>query len=153
MTWFWVNLVQEERVATYRFFDEGLERVLGSSSTGAKSENMEGYSGVCAEATASFAALSNLVNAVEGLVKEQDKGHAAIAAIIRKVSDTLPTYEGVTSYWSCTYIYIYTLRGHGATLPRIPHTLLPLLPLRSLTRCCRYLGANRCSCRRRRSCR
>jgi hypothetical protein len=111
----WINLVQEERVATYRFFDEGLERVLGSSSSGAKSENMEGYSGVCAEATASFAALSNLVNAVEGLVKEQDKSHAAIGSIIRKVTNALHTYE-----------------GHSTSYPVVLHThpedMVPLCP-------------------------
>lgn len=66
-------------MATYRVFEEGLE-------SGLRSGDMQPYlSTVCTEATASFAALSNLVNAVESLLREPENNQVGVAAVIRKV--------------------------------------------------------------------
>ena len=68
---------QEDRARAYASFEEGLASVL-------RSRDFAAYNGVCAEATARFAALSNLVNAVEA---ELGEGAAAggLAGLVRRV--------------------------------------------------------------------
>jgi hypothetical protein len=70
---------QEDRARAYAAFEEGLARVL-------QSRDFAAYNGVCAEATARFAALSNMVNAVESELLEQAAAAAAAAAgLVRRV--------------------------------------------------------------------
>lgn len=75
---------QEDRARAYAAFEEGLARVL-------RSRDFAAYNGVCAEATARFAALSNLVNAVEAeLAGEGGAAGAAaatagVAGLVRRV--------------------------------------------------------------------
>ncbi len=68
---------QEDRARAYAAFEVGLARVL-------ESRDFAGYNGVCAEATASFAALSNMVNAIETELLEQAQA-AAAAGLVRRV--------------------------------------------------------------------
>jgi anti-sigma factor RsiW len=69
-------------VAAYRTYEKGLGEVLAS-------RRLDHYTAVCTAATASFAALSNLINAVEGSLRRP--AHAGVAAagavagIVRKV--------------------------------------------------------------------
>lgn len=68
---------QEDRARAYAVFEEGLADVLRSREFGK-------YTGVCAEATAAFAALSNLVNAVEAELGGGDSD-SGCAAMLRRV--------------------------------------------------------------------
>jgi len=62
---------QQERVATYKLFEEGLSAILASG-------NITTYPAVCAKATASFSVLSDTINAVKSSVLENnDRGDIA----------------------------------------------------------------------------
>eukprot|EP00624_Nannochloropsis_granulata_P003617 evm.model.NODE_2821_length_8256_cov_30.884569.3 len=69
---------QEERAQAYQRFDEGLNRVLASRA-------FAEYDGLCAEATAGFAALSNLVNAVEYCLGAAPHERKVVARLLRRV--------------------------------------------------------------------
>jgi hypothetical protein len=70
---------QEERVSAYREFDEGLAGLL-------RSRQLRSYPSLCMDTTASFAALSNLVNAVEARLRECSQAQA-LPDTIRKVGE------------------------------------------------------------------
>jgi hypothetical protein len=69
---------QEERAQTYTHFDKGLATIL---ETGKLHE----YDALCAETTANFAALSNLVNAVERCVVEAPHEKVGLGKLLRQV--------------------------------------------------------------------
>ncbi|GAB5035078.1 Hypothetical protein NocV09_02300930 [Nannochloropsis oceanica] len=69
---------QEERAQAYQRFDEGLNKVLASRA-------FAEYDGLCAEATAGFAALSNLVNAVEHCLGAAPHERKVLAGLLRRV--------------------------------------------------------------------
>lgn len=69
---------QEERAQTYTTFDNGLATIL---ETGKFNE----YDALCAETTANFAALSNLVNAVEKCVVEAPHEKVGLGKLLRQV--------------------------------------------------------------------
>lgn len=57
---------QNERISTYKSFDEGLQRVL---TTG----NITDYPSVCADATAAFSVLSDTINNISQILVENHK--------------------------------------------------------------------------------
>lgn len=69
---------QEERAQAYQRFDEGLNKVLASMVYAE-------YDGLCAEATAGFAALSNLVNAVAQCLATSPHDRKVVAGLLRRV--------------------------------------------------------------------
>jgi len=69
---------QEERAQAYQRFDEGLNKVLASRA-------FVEYDGWCAEATAGFAALSNLVNAVAHSLGTAPHDRKVVAGLLRRV--------------------------------------------------------------------
>ena len=69
---------QEERAQTYARFDDGLGKVLVSRA-------FQEYDALCAEATATFAALSNMVNAVAQCLAGAPHARPALAGLLRKV--------------------------------------------------------------------
>ncbi|KAL3793107.1 hypothetical protein HJC23_005609 [Cyclotella cryptica] len=73
---------QEERVATYKIFDQGLSSILLSG-------NITTYPALCAKVTATFSVLSDTVNAVKSSLIEQHKRHD-----IARIVTQLQKYEG-----------------------------------------------------------
>eukprot|EP00579_Thalassiosira_antarctica_P009247 CAMPEP_0201879470 /NCGR_PEP_ID=MMETSP0902-20130614/10334_1 /ASSEMBLY_ACC=CAM_ASM_000551 /TAXON_ID=420261 /ORGANISM="Thalassiosira antarctica, Strain CCMP982" /LENGTH=273 /DNA_ID=CAMNT_0048407293 /DNA_START=24 /DNA_END=845 /DNA_ORIENTATION=- len=57
---------QQERVATYKVFEEGMSTILASG-------NMTNYPTLCAKVTASFSVLSDTINAVKSSLDQQHK--------------------------------------------------------------------------------
>ncbi|KAL7523381.1 hypothetical protein ACHAXR_000797, partial [Thalassiosira sp. AJA248-18] len=55
---------QQERVATYKVFEEGLSTILASG-------NITNYPTLCAKVTASFSVLSDTINAVKSEVEQR----------------------------------------------------------------------------------
>jgi len=72
---------QQERIATYKRFDEGLERVI---ITG----NITAYPSVCAHATAAFSVLSETMNTISQILLENHKRKD-----LRKIIKDLQTNE------------------------------------------------------------
>ncbi|CAM9869476.1 unnamed protein product [Pylaiella littoralis] len=68
---------QEERVALYRKFNEGLREAL-------RSGDYSGYPALCCEVTAGFSVLSKAINAIEALLGA-DPETKPLAGIIRRV--------------------------------------------------------------------
>lgn len=68
---------QEQRVATYRAYDKGLDGVL-------KTGNLSRYPGVCAEATASFSVLSESINHAR-MVLDSKFAKTAVVLIIGRL--------------------------------------------------------------------
>eukprot|EP00584_Thalassiosira_punctigera_P019321 CAMPEP_0172552404 /NCGR_PEP_ID=MMETSP1067-20121228/44776_1 /TAXON_ID=265564 ORGANISM="Thalassiosira punctigera, Strain Tpunct2005C2" /NCGR_SAMPLE_ID=MMETSP1067 /ASSEMBLY_ACC=CAM_ASM_000444 /LENGTH=231 /DNA_ID=CAMNT_0013340383 /DNA_START=55 /DNA_END=746 /DNA_ORIENTATION=- len=72
-----IFMAQQERVATYREYEEGLAAVLASG-------NVTAYPALCAKVTASFSALSDAVNAVKSTMAENHpRRRDATDAIVR----------------------------------------------------------------------
>jgi len=69
---------QEERVQAYNFFDQGLAQILSSRA-------FTEYDALCAEATAKFAVLSNLVNAVAECLGRDPYNRVVLARLLRRI--------------------------------------------------------------------
>ncbi|KAL7476713.1 hypothetical protein ACHAWX_000084, partial [Stephanocyclus meneghinianus] len=73
---------QEERVATYKIFDQGLSTILLSG-------NITSYPSLCAKVTATFSVVSDTINAVKSSLVERHKRHD-----IGEIVSRLQKYEG-----------------------------------------------------------
>jgi hypothetical protein len=71
--------LQEQRVETYRNFDQGLERVL-------KTDSVPDYLNVCTEATAAFSVLSEQINTVKTTLGE-NCGRSDLSKLISSLQD------------------------------------------------------------------
>jgi hypothetical protein len=95
---------QEERAQAYQRFDEGLNKVLAS---GAFVE----YDGLCAEATAGFAALSNLVNAVAHCLETAPHDRKVVAGLLRRVQAEEKEKLSLTAALHLEKFRLATVRG------------------------------------------
>lgn len=69
---------QQERVATYKLFEEGLSTILASG-------NITTYPSVCAKATASFSVLSDTINAVKASLETNNHNRKDITIAIAQL--------------------------------------------------------------------
>jgi len=67
---------QQERVATYKSFDEGISTILASG-------NITNYPTLCAKVTASFSVLSDTINAAKSSLEKQHRRKDIINVIVQ----------------------------------------------------------------------
>ena len=99
---------QEERAHTYTHFDDGLAAIL-------KTGKINEYDALCAETTANFAALSNLVNAVEQCVVAAPHGKVGLGKLLRQVQGEEKEKLALTAALHLEKVRLITTSSDGSS--------------------------------------
>eukprot|EP00977_Amphora_coffeiformis_P008886 scaffold2013_cov139-Amphora_coffeaeformis.AAC.6 len=93
---------QQQRVATYREYDRGLQAVLGTN-------NVSYYPTVCTEATAAFSVVSDTLQALQGELKGRDGDDEYVALV-----QSLQQHEQEKLQYTAA-LHLEQIRLHHAT--------------------------------------